>query len=128
MIVDILNISQTASYFSNLHLTDLTDRQELSMKIEVILKKTSVKLSTIVLKHNLWYDSILIFYFSRWDSKYFLTIFCFILVLMVNIHLLMKRKGAIAEFFFEPIDQQVIFVLHLICITFENIFPSQIIY
>ena len=36
MIVDILNISQTASYFSNLHLTDLTDRQELSMKIEVI--------------------------------------------------------------------------------------------
>ena len=34
---------------------------------------------------------------------------------MVNIHLLMKRKGAIAEFFFEPIDQQVIlsFVSHL---------------
>ena len=29
---------------------------------------------------------------------------------MVNIHLLMKRKGAIAEFFFEPIDQQVKYI------------------
>ena len=47
---------------------------------------------------------------------------------MVNIHLLMKRKGAIAEFFFEPIDQQVIFVLHLIHITFKKLhFPSQVV-
>lgn len=39
---------------------------------------------------------------GRWDSKYFITIICFLLVLMINIHLLMKKKGALAGFFFDP--------------------------
>jgi len=39
---------------------------------------------------------------GRWDSKYFVTIICFLLVLLINIHLLMKKKGALAGFFFDP--------------------------
>ena len=41
-------------------------------------------------------------WFRRWDSKYFVTIICFLLVLLINIHLLMKKKGALAGFFFDP--------------------------
>ena len=37
----------------------------------------------------------------RWDSKYFITILCFMLVLMINIHLLMNKKGALADYLFD---------------------------
>ncbi|CBY18636.1 unnamed protein product [Oikopleura dioica] len=38
---------------------------------------------------------------GRWDSKYFITILCFMLVLMINIHLLMNKKGALADYLFD---------------------------
>ena len=53
MIVDILNISQATSYFSSLHLTDLSDmsRQTRTVYRSYLKNRPTMKLSNILFKH-----------------------------------------------------------------------------